>query len=61
MENIIGSIMTVDSNMIMAPSRAGKKWSLFLPRFAEFRKDKDTADTLEKIKLQFDAAISTIA
>jgi DNA ligase-1 len=57
---VIGSIVTVDSNMIMAPSREGKKWSLFLPRFAEFRKDKDKADTLEKIKEQFEAAISSI-
>lgn len=60
MENVVGSIMTVDSNMIMEPSREGKKWSLFLPRFAEFRKDKDTADTLAKIKDQFDAAINSI-
>lgn len=60
MTNVVGSIITVDSNMIMAPSRGGKKWSLFLPRFAEFRKDKDSADTLEKIKEQFEAAISSI-
>lgn len=60
MSNIVGSVITVDSNMIMAPSREGKKWSLFLPRFAEFRKDKDSADTLEKIKEQFEAAISSI-
>lgn len=60
MDNVIGSIMTVDSNMIMAPSREGKKWSLFLPRFAEFRKDKSKADTLAKIKGQFEAAISSI-
>lgn len=57
---VIGSIVTVESNMIMAPSREGKKWSLFLPRFAEFRKDKDEADTLEKIKAQFDAAIASV-
>lgn len=60
MSNVVGSIITVDSNMIMSPSRDGKKWSLFLPRFAEFRKDKDSADTLEKIKEQFEAAISSI-
>jgi DNA ligase-1 len=53
----IGTIMSVDSNMIMEPSRDGKKWSLFLPRFAEFRKDKTEADSLEKIKEQFEAAI----
>jgi hypothetical protein len=43
--------------MIMEPSRGGKKWSLFLPRVAEFRKDKTEADSLDKIKEQFEAAI----
>jgi DNA ligase-1 len=57
-DSYIGAIMSVDSNMIMSPSREGKKWSLFLPRFAEFRKDKAEADTLEKIKEQFEAAIT---
>jgi DNA ligase-1 len=60
MANVIDSIVSVDSNMIMAPSRDAKKWSLFLPRFAEFRKDKSTADSLEKIKEQFEAAIASI-
>jgi hypothetical protein len=52
--------MSVDSNMIMEPSRDGKKWSLFLPRFAEFRLDKDEADTLDKIKEQFEAAVELV-
>jgi DNA ligase-1 len=56
-DSYIGTIMSVDSNMIMEPSRDGKKWSLFLPRFAEFRKDKTEADSLDKIKEQFEAAI----
>jgi DNA ligase-1 len=56
-DSYIGTIMSVDSNMIMEPSRDGKKWSLFLPRFAEFRKDKSEADSLDKIKEQFEAAI----
>jgi DNA ligase 1 len=59
MDSYLGTIVSVDSNMLMAPSREGKKWSLFLPRFAEFRKDKSKADTLEKIKAQFEAAIET--
>lgn len=59
-DSYIGTIMSVDSNMIMEPSRDGKKWSLFLPRFAEFRKDKDEADSLEKIKAQFEAAIALV-
>lgn len=54
------AIISVDSNMIMKPSREGKKWSLFLPRFAELRKDKTKADTLEKIKEQFEAAMNSI-
>ena len=57
-DSYIGTVMSVDSNMIMAPSREGKKWSLFLPRFAEFRKDKTEADSLDKIKEQFEAAIA---
>lgn len=56
----IGTIMSVDSNMIMEPSREGKKWSLFLPRFAEFRQDKSEADSLDKIKEQFEAAIEHV-
>ena len=58
--NWIGSIVTVESNMIMAPSRDGKKWSLFLPRFVERRLDKDVADNLQQIKDQFDAAASSV-
>jgi len=56
-DSYIGAVMSVDSNMIMEPSREGKKWSLFLPRFAEFRRDKTEADSLSKIKEQFEAAI----
>lgn len=59
-DNIVGTVMSVDSNMLMEPSRDGKKWSLFLPRFCEFRRDKSTADSLEKIKEQFDAAIASV-
>lgn len=59
-DSYIGTIMSVDSNMIMAPSREGKKWSLFLPRFAEFRKDKSEADSLAKIREQFEAAVQLV-
>lgn len=55
--DVVGSIMSVDSNMLMEPSSDGKKWSLFLPRFAEFRLDKKEADSLKRIKEQFDAAV----
>lgn len=60
MDKYIGTVMSVDSNMLMEPSREGKKWSLFLPRFAEFRMDKSEADSLEKIKEQFEAAIALV-
>lgn len=59
-DGYIGTVMSVDSNMIMEPSRDGKKWSLFLPRFAEFRRDKSEADSLEKIKEQFEAAVELV-
>lgn len=52
------TVITVDSNMIMEPSRDGKKWSLFLPRFADFRPDRNEADSLDRIKEQFEAALT---
>lgn len=50
-----GGIVSVISNSLM-PERNGV-YSLFLPRFAERRFDKKTADTLEQIKAQFEAAV----
>ncbi len=57
-ENWPGKIITVCSNSLQKPSKSKKNglWSLFLPRFTEERKDKDTADTLVEIQAQFSAA-----
>lgn len=55
-EELMGSIMTVKFNDIMYPSEDGKLYSLFLPRWAEFRRDKTTADSLERVIEQLEAA-----
>lgn len=59
-DNVIGQIVTVDSNMIMAPSKDNKKWSLFLPRFNAFRSDRTEADSLTRIQDQFTAATNNL-
>lgn len=54
----IGKIMTVRANSVMAPSEPDKPYSLFLPRFVEFREDKTIPDSLEEVQSQFRAAVS---
>lgn len=51
------TIMAVKGNSIMPPSDSNEKYSLFLPRFEEFRKDKFVADTMAQVQEQFDNAI----
>lgn len=51
------AIFTVRSNQILNPSPSNEKYSLFLPRIVEERKDKRVADTLQQIKDQFAAAV----
>ena len=41
----------------MTPTTSNGLYSLFLPRFVEFRKDKTTADSLQQVKDQFDSAM----
>jgi DNA ligase-1 len=53
----LGTIVTVTSNSIMPPSGNNKMYSLFLPRFAELRSDKHTADSLQQVIDQFDNAV----
>lgn len=53
---LVGTIMTVRFNDIMYPSEEGKLHSLFLPRFVEFRRDKDNADSLNRVIEQYEAA-----
>ena len=56
-DRLIGTIVTVKGNSIMPPTGNNTKYSLFLPRFAEFRTDKTLADDLAKAIEQFDNAV----
>lgn len=58
-DNIIGRIMSVRANAVMVPQKDGGLHSLFLPRCVEIRdpSDKDTADSLDQIKKQFESAV----
>lgn len=56
-ELVMGKIVTVRANAIVSPSESSPKYSLFHPRFIELRHDKDTADDLDRIHVQFDAGV----
>lgn len=56
-ESLLETIMTVKSNSIMPPTKSNPLYSLFLPRFEEFRQDKTEADSMERVQEQFDNAI----
>lgn len=56
-DELYGTIMAVRSNSIMPPTTSNGMYSLFLPRWLEFRKDKTTADSLQQVKDQFDSAM----
>lgn len=55
-KELMNTIMTVKFNNIMPPAGSGV-YSLFLPRFAEFREDKSAADSLARVIEQFEAII----
>lgn len=55
-----GSIITVKFNTIMYASNDAKLHSLFLPRFVEQRLDKTEADSFERVKAQYEAAINEV-
>lgn len=56
---IVGKVITVKANDVI--TKAGSdKLSLFLPRFIEERKDKTTADTLERVIEQRDSFIHVL-
>jgi DNA ligase-1 len=59
-DELLGTIMTVRSNTLMKPTGNNDKYSLFLPRFVEFRRDKTVADDLQKVKDQFDSALENM-
>jgi DNA ligase-1 len=54
------SIITAEGNLVMEPSKEGDKHSIFLPIFLERRTDKTTADSLLRIREQFNAAIAAV-
>lgn len=56
-EQLIDTIMAVESNDIMEPSKEDGFYSLFLPTCLELRTDKVIADTLEQIQAQLKAAM----
>jgi DNA ligase-1 len=56
-DKYMGGIATVRANAIMKPSKEGSKYSLFLPRWVEFRHDKQEADTLARIQEQYDSIV----
>lgn len=54
-EKYIDTVVTVKFNDVMM--KTGEKASLFLPRFVEFRSDKTTADSLDRIIASKEQAI----
>lgn len=57
-DKLLGTIMTVKGNSITPPTGNNTKYSLFLPRFCEFRTDKTVADTMARVQEQFDNAVN---
>lgn len=55
-DEVIGKIMTVKSNMVLAADKNGIQ-SLFLPRHLEIREDKSTADSRDRVVEQFESII----
>jgi DNA ligase-1 len=54
-EQFIDTVIAVRANALMKPTENNPYYSLFLPVFVEFRKDKDEADSLQKIQTQFNS------
>lgn len=59
-EELLGTVLHALYNVITQPSPSNAKHSLFLPRIDELRKDKTEADSLEKIKADFQAALENM-
>lgn len=55
-EQLLHTILTVRFNDIMEPTGKNTLHSLFLPRAVEFRRDKTTADSLQRVIEQMEAA-----
>ena len=48
-EYVMNKIGAIQYNAVIKSKTDGSKWSLFLPRFVEFRDDKDVADSVAKL------------
>lgn len=59
-DNLIGKIVSVESNAIMFSKNNNKPHSLFLPIFLELREDKIGADSFDKIKNQFTNIVNVL-
>lgn len=59
-EAYLEMVVSVTFNGVMYAKKKGKKHSLFLPRLDEIRRDRDTADTFERVVQQVENAISLI-
>lgn len=57
-DELLDTVMAVKANGVMEPTGEEKLFSLFSPRFAELRRDKSRADTLEQVQAQFDQAVA---
>lgn len=55
-DQLMHTILTVKFNDIMEPTGKNTLHSLFLPRAVEFRRDKTTADSLQRVIEQMEAA-----
>lgn len=55
----LGGIIVVRANELLEPSNSNDNYSLFLPRMAEtaIRNDKTEADSLQRVKDQFESAV----
>jgi DNA ligase-1 len=54
----LDSVLAVRANSIMPPRKEGDPHSLFLPVMVERRTDKSEADTLQRVREQFEAAVA---
>jgi DNA ligase-1 len=57
-DELLDTVIAVKANGVMEPTGEDKIFSLFSPRFAELRRDKIKADTLEEVQAQFEQAVS---
>lgn len=59
-DEMLDGICTVKSNDLIQNRNTPEKFSLFLPRFVEYRIDKSEADSFERVKEQRDSFVDTL-